>query len=460
MYNNNLHFHFTGIGGSGMSGIAEILLSSGFKVSGSDLNYNLACKRLDSLGVKIFKGHSADNLSSDVTMLVYSSAVKEDNPEYQEAKQRQIPIVSRAEVLAELMRLKFGVAVAGSHGKTTTTSLTALILEKALMDPTVVIGGIVKSLKTGGKLGSSEYLVAESDESDRSFLLLKPTIAVVTNIDAEHLNAYSSMRDLEDSFEKFLKAVPFYGLAIVCIDDVRLQSIAKNFKGRLVGYGFSEDADLSARIISQDKFNITYELIKNKKFISKITLPIPGRHLVLNSLAAIAVGLEFGIEIETIKDALNQFQGVARRLENCGLVKDVTIVSDYAHHPTEVKASLKALKEGFKDSETETHIIFQPHRYSRTKESFIDFMDSFSNSDNLYISKIYSAGEKEIEGITGKKLFSAIDHSKKEYVDDIFSDSFLNVLKSKVKPGDLIVCMGAGSIGKLPSVLLDFLSKD
>ncbi len=445
MYNPKLHFHFVGIGGAGMSGIAEILLSLGFRVSGSDLRLGDVCARLSKLGAKIQRGHAAANLPEDCSLVVYSSAVRHDNPEIVEAQQRGLPVVRRAEVLAELMRLKYGVGVAGSHGKTTTTSMTAAVLEEGGLDPTVIIGGQLKAKESGSRLGKSDYLVAETDESDRSFLLMKPTIAVVTNIDAEHMCAYSSLADLEESFARFVSAVPFYGLAVLCCDDHKVRALAQQYAGRKLQYGFSLDADLRADEITFHKGRTCYRVLFQGKPLCRIALPLPGRHLVLNSLGAIAVGLEFGIPVNRIVDALENFSGVHRRLEQLGEAQGVTVFSDYAHHPTEVKASLRALREGWGEGLRKLHVVFEPHRYSRVKDCFVEFLDAFQDCDRLILTDIYSASETPIEGISAAALAEAIHRPKALHVPDW--DCIIPTLFEDLQSGDLVVCMGAGSIG-------------
>lgn len=461
MYNPNLHFHFTGIGGSGMSGIAEILLSLGFRVSGSDLKFTDLCKRLESFGAKVGVGHRAENLPQQTTMLVHSAAVRPDNPEILEAKRRGIPCVTRAEVLAELMRLKFGVAVAGSHGKTTTTSLIASILEVGGLDPTVIIGGKVKSLGTGGKLGKSDFLVAESDESDRSFLLLKPTIAVVTNIDNEHLGAYESLGELESSFEQFVRSVPFYGLAVLCSDDERVREIRKRVSSegrvRQITYGVSLDSDIRADEIEYSPGASSFTVLRRGENIGRIHLPMPGRHLVVNSLAAISVGLEFGIPFSTIQSALGAFEGVARRLEIVGNERGVTVMNDYAHHPAEIRATLGAIRSGWGEKVRRVHAVFQPHRFSRTRDCFIQFLDCFSDADELVMTDIYSAGEDPIEGISGEKLFDAVQHHAKYFVPHV--EDVVSYILPRLENGDLVVCLGAGSVGTLPERIVEEISR-
>lgn len=455
MYNTNLHFHFIGIGGSGMSGLAEILLQDGFKVSGSDLKLGSACQRLESLGAVIFEGHKADNVPSEASLVVYSSAVRSDNPEIIEAKERQIPVIRRAEVLAELMRLKFGVGVAGSHGKTTTTSMTAAILERAGLDPTVIIGGQVKSLGSGGKLGQGDFLVAETDESDRSFLLLKPSLAVVTNIDAEHLTAYESLADLENSFDQFVRSVPFYGLAVLCVDDTRVRDLAQRYHGRKVTYGLSADAQMRAQNIEHNRHCTSFDVVKNGEKIMRIDLPMLGQHMVVNCLAAISIGLELNVSTEIIQEALANFSGVKRRLEVIGEPNGVTVMSDYGHHPAEIKATLSAIRLGWGKALRKFHVIFQPHRYSRTRDCFVEFLTAFSDCDNLVVTEIYAASEDPISGISGESLTEAISHRSKTFVKEL--SEALSTVSVELQPGDVVLCLGAGSVGNLPEQFLKVL---
>jgi len=453
MYNPKLHFHFTGIGGSGMSGIAEILLNSGFRVSGSDQKSSSVTDRLRRLGATIQIGHSAENIPADASLLVFSSAISQQNPEILEARNRAIPVIPRAAVLAELMRLKYGVGVSGSHGKTTTTTMIATILERGGLDPTVVIGGEVKSLGGGGaRLGKSEYLVAETDESDRSFLLLKPTVAVVTNIDTEHLSAYASLQELEDSFERFVQAVPFYGLAVLCLDDARVLKIAQRYNGRKMTYGFGEQAQLRATDLLFEPAAMSFTVWLGADSIARVRLPAVGKHLASNALAAFAVGLEFGLAPRIIAQALEAYPGVARRLEVCGELRGAVIVNDYAHHPTEIRATLTALRNAYGDKLKRLHVVFQPHRFSRTRDCFNDFIGAFAESDNLIVTDIYAAGEKPIDGIDAAKLCEAIDHPSKRHLADL--NQCIEVIRSELQPGDVLACLGAGSIGGLPEKLL------
>lgn len=455
MYNPQLHFHFVGIGGSGMSGIAEILLNLGFQVSGSDLSRSPVSSRLEQLGATVHIGHAAENLADSASLLVYSSAVRDDNAEVVEARRRGLPVVPRAEVLAELMRLKFGVGVAGSHGKTTTTSMVAAVMDAGKLDPTVIIGGRVKSIGSGGRLGKGAYLVAESDESDRSFLRLKPTVAVVTNIDNEHMNAYSSFDDLKDSFRRYVDSVPFYGLAVLCIDCPHVREIAEDIKGRRVTYGVSADAQLQAHSISHDKFTTSCTVMRDGVELFKLCLPLPGEHLLMNSLAAIAVGLEFGVEPQVIKAALESFSGVERRFEVVGAAEDLTVVNDYGHHPTEIAATIEAVQKGWSEIDGTIHVLFQPHRFSRTRDCFDEFRTAFSGCDRLYIVDIYPAGEAPLPGITAERLAKDIEHPQVTYLGDL--ENATAALQQEVRAGDIVLCLGAGSIGAYATELADTL---
>lgn len=446
MYTKNLHFHFTGIGGSGMSGIAEILLSTGFKVSGTDVKFSSVCSRLVEQGASISIGHEEGSLPESADLLVYSSAIDFSNPEIVEAKRRNIPVIRRAEVLAELMRLKFGIAIAGSHGKTTTTSLTAAILEEAELDPTVIIGGIVQAHGTGARHGQGDFLVAESDESDRSFLLLRPSLAIVTNIDSEHLNAYSSLKELEESFESFLNSVPFYGLAVMCIDDQRVRDISQRYTKRKITYGLSLDADLRAEFISQEHSQTNYKVFYRDEFYAQITLPMPGKHLMLNSLAAIAIAIELGVDKEVVVRALEKFKGVSRRSEVIAKIADITVIDDYGHHPTEIQATLKAIRAGWEKGLNKLHVVFQPHRYSRTQSCFADFAEAFQAADRVYITDVYSAGEAEIPGVNSEKLASIISNPEVVYIDNL--ELIEKALLKQVEPGDVVVFQGAGTISQ------------
>jgi UDP-N-acetylmuramate--alanine ligase len=457
MYNTALHFHFIGLGGVGMSGIAEILLSSGFSVSGSDMRDAEVLTRLRSLGAQVFIGHAAHNIPAAASLVVYSSAVASANPEMREAKRRGLPIVRRAEVLAELMRLKFGVGVAGSHGKTTTTSMCGALLEAGQLDPTVVIGGQVKHKGSGARLGKGDFLVAETDESDRSFLLMKPTVAIVTNIDDEHMSTYRERRFLDESFRRFIESVPFYGLAILCVDDPVVRQMASQCKRRVVRYGFATDADLTAVDITGSERGMEFTVVYRGADMGRFHLPMLGRHLVQNALAAIAVGFEFGIAVDVMRAALSAFGGVKRRLEVIGAHDGVVVMNDYGHHPTEIKATLRAVRECLSETTDRFVVLFQPHRYTRTKECWNDFLGCFEDADQLFMTEIYGAGESAIEGVSGESLFRAVRHSAKQFVPSL--EQGVAQIVAQATPRDLVVCLGAGSVGAMPEKILSLLAQ-
>jgi UDP-N-acetylmuramate--alanine ligase len=437
--------HFVGIGGIGMSGIAEVLLNIGLTVSGSDLRSTDITTRLEQLGALIFYGHAAKNVEN-VHVVVISSAVRQDNPEVQEAKKRLIPVIQRAEMLAELMRMKYSIAVAGAHGKTTTTSLVASVLRKAGMDPTCVIGGRLNSLGTNAKLGSSEYLVAEADESDGTFLILYPTIAVVTNIDMEHLDFYKDLDDIKIAFTSFINKVPFFGLAILCADNENLMSLTPLLKRRFTTYGLSDTAELRAVDLVSAGLGTQFTVRYKGKDLGDVHLPTPGVHNVTNALAAIAVGMELDISFDTMKEALGQFEGIHRRLE-VKFKGAVTVIDDYGHHPTEIKATLSAIRSLTKGR---TVVAFQPHRYSRTKALLDEFAGAFDDADILVLTEIYAASEDKIEGVSGSVLAERIRAAGHEHV--IFApakDDALDIVAGLARPGDTVVTLGAGDIFKV-----------
>ncbi len=463
MYNFNQKIHFVGIGGVGMAGIAEVLITLGYRVSGSDIKKSPLIDHLLSLGASIVIGHSEDIISDDINVVVISSAVKEDNVEYQEAIKKSIPVIPRAEMLAELMRMKYGIAIAGSHGKTSTTSMTSKILKDMGLDPTVIIGGRILSQQTGASLGSGQYLIAEADESDGSFCLLKPAIAVVTNIDSEHMSFYKSFGALEEAFLQFMNSVPFYGLTIYCGDDPVLQKLSSRLVRRSLSYGLSNHNNVSACNIEFDGWKSSYDLMLNKSFAGRVEVPLPGHHMISNSLASIAVSLELGaFPYESIA-SLKNFPGVSRRSEKIAEISvsdsgTVLVLDDYAHHPSEIKATLRALKNGVvpaHDLEGRLVVIFQPHRYSRTKELFTDFITSFADADLVCMTEIYSAGESPIEGISSELLASSIKDTVVEYLPSF--DEVSRVLSTFLRAGDVVVTMGAGSISKYARELSEFL---
>ncbi len=437
--------HFVGIGGIGMSGIAEVLLNLGFKVSGSDLRRTDTTERLEQLGARIFLGHKAENVQ-DVDVVVVSSAVRPDNPEIVKARELFVPVIQRAEMLAELMRMKYSIAVAGAHGKTTTTSLVSAVLGHAGIDPTSVIGGKLKSLGSNAKLGDSKYLVAEADESDGTFLLLFPTIAVVTNIDMEHLDFYKDMNEIKAAFLTFLNKVPFYGLDIICIDNANLQSLIPSLKRRYMTYGLSKQADLRAENIVYNGFVTTFKVIYKEYGLGEISISLPGVHNVRNVLAACGVAIELDIPFDTIREALKSFSGIQRRME----VKwdgDIKLIDDYGHHPTEIKATLSAARNMWK---SRVVVVFQPHRYTRTKALMDEFVTSFNEADLLIVTEIYAASEEKIEGVSGLVLAERIKASGHKNV--IFAptkEDAADLVLKHAKAGDVVITLGAGDVNKI-----------
>ena len=439
------HIHFVGIGGIGMSGIAELLINLGYRVSGSDLKETAVTRRLSGLGGSIFKGHGRENVKG-ADVVVYSSAVGDDNPEILEATERYIPVIPRAEMLAELMRLKYGVAIAGAHGKTTTTSMVASILTCGQLDPTVVIGGRLDIWGgSNAKLGQGDILIAEADESDGSFLALSPTIAVVTNIDHEHMDHYGDIEAIRQTFIDFINKVPFYGTAILCLDNEEIQGIIPRLKKRCLTYGMSPQADLRGVDLRKDRWGTSLEVIYRSSSLGRITVGMPGEHNVLNALAATAVGLELDLEIGVIKEGLKVLGGLSRRFQLKGEKNGVLFLDDYGHHPTEIIATLKTVKECW--PERRLIVLFQPHRYSRTKALLDRFVISFNDADILIVAPIFSAGEDTIKGVTSETLSKGIkDHGHKEVVFCARQEEILPALLDLVRPGDLIITLGAGNI--------------
>ncbi|MDH3882278.1 MAG: UDP-N-acetylmuramate--L-alanine ligase, partial [Desulfobacteraceae bacterium] len=414
MFLKKYHIHFVGIGGIGMSGIAELLLNLGYKVSGSDISSSGITRRLERLGGIVFKGHSEEQIHG-ADVVVTSSAVGPENPEVVAAGRASIPVIPRAEMLAELMRLKYSVAIAGAHGKTSTTSIVASVLAKGGLDPTVVIGGKLKSIDSNALLGEGDYIVAEADESDGSFLKMSPTIAVVTNIDREHLDYYKGLNHIQEVFLKFIEKIPFYGLAVLCLDNEPIQEIIPNIQKRFTTYGMSTQADFMVKDVVFEGLRSRFKVYHLGMLLGEILLNLPGIHNVYNSLASIAVGIELDIPFEVIKSALQTAEGVQRRLEIKGEKKGVTVVDDYGHHPTEIKTTLEAARECWPDRRVVA--VFQPHRYSRTQALFDDFTRAFYQSDLLVVLPIYAAGEKEIKGVDGQALFEEIQrHGHKDVV--------------------------------------------
>ncbi len=455
--------HFVGIGGIGMSGIAEVLLNLGYKVSGSDLKSSAVTQRLAGLGAAVFEGHRAENIVG-AEVVVTSSAIAGENPEVLEAHRLHVPVIQRAEMLAELMRLKYGIAIAGMHGKTTTTSMVAAVLAGGGLDPTVVVGGRVDAMGSNARLGKSQYLVAEADESDRSFLKLSPILSVVTNIDREHMDCYRNMRDVKKTFLEFMDRVPFYGMVVVCNDDPLLRRLLPQAQRRTVTYGTKRGSDFliklnagsgSANVRSEgqplSRFRVSYQ----KKDLGEFTLHVPGVHNILNATAAIAVGVGLDVAVDAIRAGLDQFRGVDRRFQLRGRAAGVSVIDDYGHHPTEIRATLAAARSyGF----GKVHVVFQPHRFTRTRDLMEEFTSAFGDADSLFVLDIYAASEKPIEGISGEALARAIREKGgvgAQYVGS-FGDA-AGAVAALAREGDMILTLGAGSVSQLGPMVLESL---
>jgi UDP-N-acetylmuramate--alanine ligase len=460
------HIHFVGIGGAGMSGIAEVLLNLGYAVSGSDLSDSVALKRLQSLGIQTHVGHDAKNIVG-ADAVVTSTAVHADNPEVVAAHAKLIPVVPRAVMLAELMRLKTGVAIAGTHGKTTTTSLVASVLAEAGMDPTFVIGGKLNSAGANAKLGSGDYIVVEADESDASFLNLLPVMAVVTNIDADHMDTYGhDFNKLKGAFIEFLHRMPFYGAAILCTDDAAVRSILSEVSRPITSYGFNEEAQVRAVNVRADNGRMCFTVQRRNGITLPdldITLNLAGEHNVLNALAAIAIAVELNVPDEALQKALAEFKGVGRRFQRHGEVAaktggEFTLIEDYGHHPVEVAATLAAARGAFPGRRLV--LAFQPHRYTRTRDCFEDFVEVMGRADVLWLSEIYAAGEAPIAAADGRALSRAMrvaGHEALVFVDDI--QKMAQVIADNAQAGDVVMCMGAGSIGQVPAKVLELVQQ-
>jgi UDP-N-acetylmuramate--alanine ligase len=458
MFKKYQHIHFVGIGGVGMSGIAEVLLTLGYRVTGSDARRSETVERLERLGAKVYLGHEGTQVEG-AQVVVYSSAVARDNVEVQTARQRGVPVIGRAEMLAELMRLKYGIAIAGTHGKTTTTSMVAAVLGAGGFDPTVVVGGRVHGLGANARLGQGEFLVAEADESDGSFLKLSPTIAVVTTVDAEHLDHYADLDAIVAAFLTFVNKVPFYGSAVVCLDDLNVQRMIPRIDKRVVTYGLEAGADLMARRLSFAEMRSVFEVVHRGKPLGPVTLQVPGRHNVLNALAAAAVGLDLEMPFDKIQTALASFAGVQRRFQIRGEVQGVLVVDDYGHHPAEIRATLAAAKAGF---DRRVITVFQPHRYSRTQHLWNDFLTAFYQSDVLIVMDIYAAGEAPIEGVHARDLADGIAAHGHREVLYLGGDraAIVDYLCESTRAGDLVLTLGAGDVGQLGGELLKRLGPD
>ncbi|MDH4229883.1 MAG: UDP-N-acetylmuramate--L-alanine ligase [Nitrospirota bacterium] len=451
-FHNIQHIHFIGIGGSGMNGIAEVLINQGYRVSGSDLADTEVTRRLASLGGKVYTGHSADNLV-DAQVVVVSSAVKAANVELVAARERGIPVIQRAEMLAELMRMKYGVAIAGAHGKTTTTSLVATVLGQGGLDPTVVIGGRLNQYGSSAKLGNGQYMVAEADESDGSFLKLSPSLAVITNLDREHLDFYADMDAIRKAFADFANKVPFYGAAILCLDDPEVQALMPHVHKRTITYGFNRQSDMRGDKLELNTKGAHWEVSFRGQPLGVFRIPLTGRHNAQNAMAAICAGLELGISLDAIRTSLAGFSGVGRRFERKGETDGIIVVDDYGHHPTEVRATLSAARESFPDHRL--LVIFQPHRYTRTRDQMEAFARAFHSADRLLLMDIYPAGEAPIEGITSAALLDQIracGHRDAHLVPD--HAAVLEHLASQAQSGDVILTLGAGDVVKLGPAFL------
>lgn len=455
--------HFVGIGGIGMSGIAEVLHNLGYEVTGSDLKESDTIARLRSLGIKVFVGHRPENIN-DAHVVVISSAVSRENLEVLAARDKSIPVIPRAEMLAELGRLKYGILVAGAHGKTTTTSLISTILAHAGLDPTVVIGGKLMATGSNARLGRGDFIIAEADESDGSFLKLSPTIAVVTNIDREHMEFFRSMDTLKNAFVSFINKVPFYGLSILCVESESIREILPEIHRRYMIYGFSPDADICATNVEKGALSISFDVMYREHPMGRFSVPMPGMHSVLNSLASIAVGMELKLDMQNIKDALKGFKGIQRRFEFKGEGGGIKFFDDYGHHPAEIRATLKAAKESLISSDAREGrlvVLFQPHRYTRTRDLLDEFGSSFSDSDVLCVMDIYPAGEKPIDSVSSAAILKAVKengHRDATHISD--KDVLIETLVKKLRPNDMFFTIGAGDVWKVGEELLKRIKGD
>ncbi|WP_109488825.1 UDP-N-acetylmuramate--L-alanine ligase [Occallatibacter savannae] len=460
MFVTSQHAHFIGIGGIGMSGIAEILVNMGFKVSGSDLRRGPVTDRLAQLGATIYAGHRAENVAG-ATVVVTSSAVLATNPEVVEARAQKIPVIQRAEMLAELMRLKYGIAIAGMHGKTTTTSMVATVLAAGGLDPTVVVGGRVDSLGSNAKLGTTQYLVAEADESDRSFLKLPPILAVVTNLDREHMDCYRDMADVENAYLQFMDKVPFYGAVTACADNAALAAILPRAHRRVFRYGVDAEAEYRLEFLDREKMKAglgsfsCFQVHAPGGVLGPFELHVPGRHNALNATAAVAIAHQLEVKPEQIAAGISSFRGVDRRFQIRGKARGVTVVDDYGHHPTEIRATLAAAREYCRDGRI--HVIFQPHRYTRTRDLLDEFGGAFGDANRVFVLPIYAASEEPLPGITAELLTAKIRESQAEFVADF--PSAIAAAAGAAREGDVIMTLGAGSVSQLGPLILAELGK-
>jgi len=456
LFKPSRHIHFVGIGGVGMSGIAQILLKLGHRISGSDMAESEGTRRLTALGAKITIGHRDDAVEPGTDAVVISSAVKFSNPEVRRARELKIPVIPRAEMLAELMRMKWGIAVAGTHGKTTTTSLIAAILSRAGLDPTVVIGGKLHALGSNAQLGKGDLLVAEADESDGTFLLLSPAISIVTNIDPEHLDYYGDMERVRTAYLDFMNRVPFFGASVVCLDDVTVRGLLPQVRKRVITYGTAPDADYVARDLSVSGMHTSFTVEHAGSTLGRLMVRMPGRHQALNALAALAVANELEVPFAVVQEALADFGGIHRRFELCGEAQGIMVVSDYGHHPAEIRATLTAAREGFG---RRLVVLFQPHRYTRTRDLFGDFLEAFDCADELVVTEIYGAGEDPVEGVCGEVLYQTL--KRRGHLDVSFVPDWhdlVEAVRPTLRPGDLVVVLGAGPIYEIGEALVRALS--
>jgi UDP-N-acetylmuramate--alanine ligase len=453
MFATSQHAHFVGIGGIGMSGIAEILLNQNMKVSGSDLRRTPVTDRLASLGAVIYEGHDAGHVTG-ATVVVTSSAVRSDNPEVEEARARKIPVIQRAEMLAELMRLKYGIAIAGMHGKTTTTSMVASVLSAGGLDPTVVVGGRVDAMGSNARLGTTQYLVAEADESDRTFLKLSPILAVVTNLDREHMDCYGDMEDVERAFLAFMDKVPFYGAVTACVDNPQLAAILPRAHRRVFTYGVTRGADYRLEPLATGAHSYSrFQVMTAAGTLGPFELHVPGRHNVLNATAAVAIAHQLEITPDKIAEGLNNFRGVDRRFQLRGDARGVAVVDDYGHHPTEIRATLSAAREcGYKH----IHVVFQPHRYTRTSDLMDQFAGAFADANTVFVLPIYAASEQPIHGVTAERLAERIQGPQVHFVADF--PAAIEAVTAQAHEGDLILTLGAGSVSQLAPQIVEKLA--
>ncbi len=450
--------HFIGVGGAGMSGIAELCVRLGMSVSGCDVKPGAATERLAKLGVEIEYRHHPSHLSTGVDALVISSAVKFSNPEVTRARELKIPVIARAEMLGELLRMaKLGVAVAGTHGKTTTTALVGLIMEEAGIDPTVAVGGNLRNTGTNVRLGGGDFMVAEADESDASFLLLMPTIAIVTNIDPEHLDHYGNMDRVREAFLSFINRVPFYGVAVLGIDSVNVRGLLAHVRKPVVTYGVAADADLRAENIKIDGLSTEFDVIEKGRQLGTVSIPTPGVHVALNSLAALASTMQLGIDFERAAAALKKFAGIGRRMEIKGEARGRIVLDDYAHHPAELRATLAAVRAAF---HRRVVAIFQPHRYTRLRDLFDEFLTAFDDADVLFLMNIYAAGEEPIDGVSSRRLYEAMRARGHLDVHYLSAADPASAVAAASRPGDLITTLGAGDINKLGPEILSALGEE